>query len=32
VDCIILNPDIIETKEQLYEKYLTLAEQQAPRG
>ncbi|SFO33540.1 YfhL family 4Fe-4S dicluster ferredoxin [Nitrosospira briensis] len=32
VDCIILDPDIVETKEQLYEKYLTLAAQQAPRG
>jgi ferredoxin len=32
VDCIILNPDILETKEQLYEKYLTLVGQQAPRG
>ena len=32
VDCIILDPDIVETKEQLYEKYLTLVGQQAPRG
>jgi hypothetical protein len=32
VDCIILDPDIVETKDQLYEKYLTLAGQQAPRG
>ncbi|SOD40310.1 YfhL family 4Fe-4S dicluster ferredoxin [Nitrosovibrio sp. Nv4] len=24
VDCIILDPDIVETKEQLYEKYLSL--------
>jgi ferredoxin len=32
VDCIILNPDIVETKEQLYEKYLTLTGQQAPQG
>lgn len=32
VDCIVLNPDIPETKEQLYEKYLSLSEQQAPPG
>ena len=32
VDCIILDPDIVETKDQLYEKYLTLVGQQAPRG
>ena len=32
VDCIILDPDIVETKEQLYEKYLTLVGQQAHRG
>ncbi|SEP40648.1 YfhL family 4Fe-4S dicluster ferredoxin [Nitrosovibrio sp. Nv6] len=24
VDCIILDPDIVETKEELYEKYLSL--------
>lgn len=24
VDCIPLNPDVVETKEQLYEKYLRL--------
>ncbi|SFW31390.1 YfhL family 4Fe-4S dicluster ferredoxin [Nitrosovibrio sp. Nv17] len=24
VDCIVLNPDVVETEEQLYEKYLTL--------
>ena len=27
VDCIPLNPDVVETKEQLYEKYLTLTHQ-----
>ena len=34
VDCIILDPGIIETKEQLYDKYLALTEsaQQAPQG
>ena len=32
VECIILNPDIAETKEQLYEKYLSLSGQQAPQG
>ncbi|HEV7929287.1 MAG TPA: YfhL family 4Fe-4S dicluster ferredoxin [Nitrosospira sp.] len=32
VDCIVLNPDIPETKEQLYEKYLSLSGQQAPQG
>jgi ferredoxin len=32
VDCIVLNPDIPETKEQLYEKYLSLSGQQAPPG
>jgi ferredoxin len=32
VDCIVLNPDIPETKEQLYEKYLNLSGQQAPPG
>lgn len=32
VDCIILDPDVVETKDQLYEKYLTLVGQQAPRG
>jgi ferredoxin len=32
VDCIILDPDIVETRDQLYKKYLTLAGQQAPRG
>lgn len=29
VDCIPLNPDVVETKEQLYEKYLTLTHQKA---
>jgi ferredoxin len=28
VDCIVLNPEIDETKEQLYEKYLSLSGQQ----
>ena len=28
VDCILLNPEIAETKEQLYEKYLSLSGQQ----
>jgi hypothetical protein len=34
VDCIILAPDITETKEQLYEKYLALIgrAQQVPQG
>ena len=32
VECIILNPDIAETKEQLYETYLSLSGQQAPQG
>jgi ferredoxin len=32
VECIILNPDIAETKDQLYEKYLSLSGQQAPQG
>ncbi|PTR14186.1 MULTISPECIES: YfhL family 4Fe-4S dicluster ferredoxin [unclassified Nitrosospira] len=32
VDCIVLNPDIAETKEQLYEKYLSLSGQQVPQG
>ena len=29
VDCIPLNPDVVETQEQLYEKYLTLTHQKA---
>ncbi len=29
VDCIPLDPDIVETKEQLYAKYLALTGQQA---
>jgi ferredoxin len=34
VDCIIINPAIVETKEQLHEKYLALtgSGQQAPQG
>ena len=32
VDCIVLNPEIAETKEQLYEKYLSLSGQPAPQG
>ena len=32
VDCIVLNPDIPETKEQLYEKYLSLSGQRVPQG
>src|SRR5688500_506659 len=32
VDCIILAPDVVETKQQWYEKYRTLVGQQAPRG
>jgi ferredoxin len=32
VDCIVLNPEIAETKEQLYEKYLSLCGQPAPQG
>ena len=33
VDCIILHPDIVETKEQLYGKYLVLTgQQQVPQG
>ncbi len=32
VDCIVFNPDIVETKEQLYKKYLALTGQQAPQG
>jgi len=27
VDCIPLNPDVVETKEQLYAKYLALTAQ-----
>lgn len=27
VDCIPLNPDVVETQEQLYEKYLALTAQ-----
>ena len=27
VDCIVLNPEIVETREQLYEKYLGLTGQ-----
>lgn len=29
VDCIPLNPDIVETQEQLHEKYLALTSQKA---
>jgi ferredoxin len=29
VDCIILNPDIVETRERLYEKYLSITGQPA---
>jgi ferredoxin len=29
VDCIPLNPDIVETQEQLHEKYLALTRQKA---
>lgn len=29
VDCIPLNPDVVETKEQLYNKYLTLIHKKA---
>jgi ferredoxin len=29
VDCIPLNPDVVETKEALYEKYLRLTSQKA---
>lgn len=29
VDCIPLNPDCVETKEQLYEKYLRLTAEKA---
>ena len=32
VDCIVLNPEIAETKEQLYDKYLSLSGQPAPQG
>jgi ferredoxin len=32
VDSIVLNPEIAETKEQLYEKYLSLSGQPAPQG
>ena len=32
VDCIVLNPDIPETKEQLYEKFLRLSAQPTPQG
>jgi ferredoxin len=34
VDCIILDPDIAETKDQLYGKYLalTVSAQQVPQG
>ena len=32
VDCIVLNPKIAETKEQLYEKYLSLSGQPTPQG
>ena len=32
VDCIVLNPEIAGTKEQLYEKYLSLSGQPAPQG
>lgn len=33
VDCIILHPDIVETQEQLYGKYLVLTgQQQVPQG
>jgi hypothetical protein len=29
VDCIPLNPDVVETKEQLYAKYLRLTTEKA---
>ncbi|MDO9372157.1 MAG: YfhL family 4Fe-4S dicluster ferredoxin [Gammaproteobacteria bacterium] len=29
VDCIPLNPDVVETKEQLHDKYLTLIHKKA---
>lgn len=29
VDCIPLNPDVVETQEQLYEKYLALIAQKS---
>ena len=32
VDCIPLNPDVVETKEQLYERYLRLTARKAVIG